>query len=125
MSCRMLLAVALVLAGSHAFAQAPKVAGWRGDGTGRFPDAKPPLNWGRISETLKGLHGQAAKPKGEEPGDAKPIELGQIVEWLVAGPFDVAGGKLKDELEREWTPNEAACQPEVDANRNQQSHEGR
>ncbi|HUW55554.1 MAG TPA: hypothetical protein VMZ92_02890, partial [Planctomycetota bacterium] len=42
--------------------------GWRGDGTGLFPDAEAPVTWGRLSSTLAGLTTQAEKPKGDGPG---------------------------------------------------------
>ncbi|HUW58834.1 MAG TPA: hypothetical protein VMZ92_19515, partial [Planctomycetota bacterium] len=59
--------LACVLVVSPAFAQA-KSWGWRGDGTGLFPDAEAPVTWGRLSSTLAGLTTQAEKPKGDGPG---------------------------------------------------------
>ncbi len=61
---------------------------------------------------MKGLRGTAAKPKGDDAGDAKAVEFGQIAEWLVAGPFDAPAENLKEEIDREWVPNEAACRPD-------------
>ena len=63
-------AVAIVLA----VPAAAETRGWRGDGTGHFPDAKPPLKWGRISKTLKEIRNSAeALPEGRLD-KAKAIE---------------------------------------------------
>jgi outer membrane protein assembly factor BamB len=61
--------------------------GWRGDGTGRYPAADPPLHWGRESVAVSQLRCQAARPKEGETG--QPMEQGVISEWLVAGPISV------------------------------------
>ena len=61
--------------------------GWRGDGTGRYPAANPPLRWGRESVAVSELRCQAAKPKEGETG--QPMKQGVVSEWLVAGPIDV------------------------------------
>jgi RNA polymerase sigma-70 factor (ECF subfamily) len=58
--------------------------GWRGDGSGRYPEATPPLHWGQVSKAVKGLRAQAARPKAGENGAA--IGEGVIHEWLVLGP---------------------------------------
>ncbi|MFC1582753.1 PQQ-binding-like beta-propeller repeat protein [Planctomycetota bacterium] len=66
--------------------------GWRGDGSGQVPDAKPPLKWGRISAQVKGLRFQAEKPKGNGPS-GKAMPDGVIREWLVLGPLPMAPDK--------------------------------
>jgi outer membrane protein assembly factor BamB len=44
--CRGVLAVfALALAHTHAYGADTRIAGWRGDGSGRFPNATPPTEW--------------------------------------------------------------------------------
>ena len=86
--------------------------GWRGDGTGRYPDADPPVKWGRISETLKGLRVQAAKPKGDGPGDAKPILWGAVQDWLVLAPVPVEGRLRKLVDKEECVPGETQFQPD-------------
>src|SRR6185437_2833206 len=68
--------------------------GWRGDGSGRYPGAKPPLHWGREAKAVKELRCQAAKPKDGETG--QPMQLGVISEWLVAGPFDLPADYPED-----------------------------
>jgi len=65
--------------------------GWRGDGSGRFPTANPPVHWSKKSQRMLGLSCQADKP---EPGAAKArddISDGVIREWLVLGPFAIEG----------------------------------
>jgi len=62
--------------------------GWRGDGSGRFPGANPPVHWGRAAKSIKALRSQATKPKAGETG--KPIPDGVIHEWLVLGPVPLA-----------------------------------
>ncbi|HUW56132.1 MAG TPA: PQQ-binding-like beta-propeller repeat protein [Planctomycetota bacterium] len=63
-----------------------QVTGWRGDGSGRYPDATPPLQWG-YGVSLEGFRVQAAKPKGDDPAGASLAD-GVIRQWLVAGPFE-------------------------------------
>ena len=59
--------------------------GWRGDGSGRYPDVDPPLHWGRASKEVQELRCQAAKPKEGDTGT--PMQLGVIADWLVLGPL--------------------------------------
>src|ERR1051325_3327671 len=88
--------------------------GWRGDGTGRFPDADPPVKWGRISSTIKGLSTQAEKPTGAEPDKLdRPMSFGTVDEWLVLGPFDAKEGTAKEILDKELVPGEVALRPDV------------
>jgi len=46
--------------------------GWRGDGTGRYPTADPPVTWGRASKAVKGLRFQGRRPKDAERGTSMP-----------------------------------------------------
>ena len=86
----------------------PRVVGWRGDLTGRYPEATPPTVWGRWPKCpLKGLRTQAKKPQGEPGAESRPLEENLIKEWLVLGPF-AAGEKP---LDQEYIPNEAEVQP--------------
>jgi outer membrane protein assembly factor BamB len=87
--------------------------GWRGDGTGLFPNANPPVKWGRVSATLKGLTTQAEKPQGEAPGKNAAV-LGNIPEWLVLGPIPYdAETPRKELLAKEFVLNEAAMRPDA------------
>ncbi len=79
-----------VLLGSPDFKPTPeRPIGWRGDGSGRYPAAEPPLHWGRTAKTMKQLRSQAAKPKEGETGT--PMPDGVIREWLVLGPLPPPG----------------------------------
>ncbi|MCY3019141.1 MAG: hypothetical protein NTW87_08955, partial [Planctomycetota bacterium] len=68
---------------------AANVIGWRGDGTGIFKDATPVLEWGRWPKSPNGgLRYQVRKPKAGDAGqNATPVRSGQILEWLIIGPF--------------------------------------
>lgn len=74
-----------------ASAPGAKIVGWRGDGTGCYPDATPPVEWSRKSQGIaRGLLTQAKKPAGESIDGAKPMLDGVIRQWLVVGPFTAA-----------------------------------
>src|SRR5262245_45190984 len=93
--------------------QTSRTRGWRGDGTGRFPEADPPVKWGKISRTLKGLSSQAERPKGGQPDkSAHPVAYGSVDEWLILGPIDAAG-EPKEVLDKELLPGKAALRPDV------------
>lgn len=111
--------------------------GWRGDGTGRFPGANPPLEWGRVCVEMKGLRFQTGKPRGT--GADKSISLEppdyMITDWLVLEPVPIKSTdkfpatkeeepdeKKRNEinkpiiqkaLDEETIPNEADMQPDV------------
>jgi len=57
--------------------------GWRGDGSGKFPGANPPVEWTLISKDVSELRCSGKKPKGTE---GVPMTDGAIHEWLVWGP---------------------------------------
>ncbi|HUU42540.1 MAG TPA: PQQ-binding-like beta-propeller repeat protein, partial [Planctomycetota bacterium] len=95
------LAVAVVFA-LTAFAQerdGSPVVGWRGDGTGKYPKATPPLRWGRISKSVRELSAQARKPADDAPpADGDAIADGVIRRWLVLGPLPIPEGERADEV---------------------------
>ena len=73
-----------------ALAAADEVSGWRGDGSGRYPAATPPLDWGRIAKSVKQLSAQSRKPKdGAAPNPQAAIPDGVIRQWLVLGPLPI------------------------------------
>ena len=89
-----------------------KCWGWRGDGTGRFPEADPPVTWSRISKTMKDLRNSATKLDAAALARAKTVETGTIGEWLLLGPMPIdAETKIKDLVEAEQIPGEAGLQP--------------
>ncbi|MFC1582573.1 PQQ-binding-like beta-propeller repeat protein [Planctomycetota bacterium] len=84
--------------GPRAPSRPGRISGWRGDGTGKYPDAAPPVKWARTSRRIQGLRCQAGKPKGDAAG-GKPMADGALREWLILGPVDTAGlAKGKDPL---------------------------
>src|SRR6187551_3551973 len=42
--------------------------GWRGDGSGRYPEANPPIHWGQTATSLEQLRSQATKPNANDLG---------------------------------------------------------
>jgi outer membrane protein assembly factor BamB len=69
---------------------AEPVRGWRGNGTGLWPDARPPLEWGRTPRgALDGLRAGSNRPLGDGPGKAPLVEKGALRDWLLLGPFAV------------------------------------
>jgi hypothetical protein len=82
--------------------------GWRGDGSGRYPQAAPPVHWGRVGKTVAQLRAQAAKPKDGDTGTAIPD--GVIREWLVLGPLPLSkAAKPNADViagESDWSPSE-------------------
>jgi hypothetical protein len=64
--------------------------GWRGNGTGLWPEARPPVIWSRIPKgAIEGMRARADRPGGAPTDDAIPVEKGLIRPWLVLGPFPV------------------------------------
>jgi hypothetical protein len=84
--------------------------GWRGNGTGLWPEATPPLTWHRIPRgALDGLRARAEPPSGDAPGDAPQVNKGLVRDWLVIGPFPVADA-VRD-LDRPHLADESAARP--------------
>lgn len=89
------------------------VAGWRGNWTGMWPEARTPLHWERIPQgLLHELRAQADRPKGEEAGKAPAMASGLVPEWLVLGPVAVADS-VKD-FDQPAPFDEAAIRPGAD-----------
>lgn len=86
------LAAALLFAWASSSLQAGETAhGWRGNGTGLWPEAKAPLTWSRIAKgALEGMRVRADRPAGAEAGDAPLLQKGLIRDWLILEPFSVA-----------------------------------
>jgi hypothetical protein len=110
-SCACWLAILLgsVVSAATAWAADP-VSGWRGNGTGLWPDAKPPLVWSRIPRgALDGLRIAADRPQQAEAGNAPLVEKGQMRDWLILGPFAV-GDSVKD-IDKDVVGGEAGLAP--------------
>ena len=87
-------------------AGAQTAVGWRGDGSGCYPNAMPPVKWGRLAKSILELRAHAAKPREGDTGE--PIPDGVIRTWLVLGPVPIPEGKkLKDD----FLPDEADLAP--------------
>jgi hypothetical protein len=82
-------------------------SGWRGDGTGTYPAADPPLAWSRISTGVEGLRFIASKPAAADTGIAMPDGVAR--EWLIAGPIPI----FKQGEEETALPNESQLTPEA------------
>ena len=63
--------------------------GWRGDGSGQYPGAKPPVSWGQQFKQLGELRCAAEIPKDNSKTGGEPAVLGFFTEWLVAGPIKI------------------------------------
>ncbi len=84
--------------------------GWRGNWTGLYPDANPPVEWGRTpSGVLAGLTCQAARPSEGAARSGQPVEKGLLRDWLLIGPFAVANSAKG--LAQEQIPGEAQLAP--------------
>src|SRR5687768_14405863 len=70
---------------------AEPATGWRGNGTGLWPQSKAPLEWGRIAHgALEGMRCQASRPAADAKVDAVPlVQKGLPGEWLLLGPLPV------------------------------------
>ena len=65
--------------------------GWRGNGTGLYPDSTAPLEWYRLP---KGLIADL-RTRAEGPGEnaqGTQLEKGIVREWLILGPSDPMNG---------------------------------
>src|SRR5579862_5281279 len=61
---------------------AEQTVGWRGNWTGKFLDANPPVKWSKLSKEMKGLFCQAGKPKDDKPTGVSASD-GSLTEWLL------------------------------------------
>ena len=68
--------------------------GWRGNWTGLYPDAQPPINWGRQSKgPTEGLRCATSQLPEDQIDRAELVEQGLVTQWLVLGrqPGDLRG----------------------------------
>lgn len=103
------------LLGSPDFRPSPeRPVGWRGDWTGRFPGATPPMQWSRrVKGITSEIHYSAKKPVGASVGDSHSLEYFTIKDWLVAGPF-LVDDPVKG-IERDLLGGETAVTPDLNA----------
>jgi len=84
-------------------------SGWRGNWSGRFPESRPPLGWGKVSKLMSGLRCSAAKPAGDAAQGSSACH-GAVTEWLLLGPLPAEEGKG---MEQSFVGDEAASQPDA------------
>lgn len=82
--------------------------GWRGDGSGRYPGATPPLEWHRTIKNPVGFACQAMKPGANAPKIENQHSIG-FDQWLAIGPY-LAGDHVKG-MEESQIP-EATIEPQ-------------
>jgi outer membrane protein assembly factor BamB len=87
---RSALAILLLSLAAPSFCRADDPAnGWRGNGTGRWPDSKAPLEWYRVPKgVITDLRARADRPDAKS-ADGLPLAKGIVRDWLVLGPFPV------------------------------------
>jgi len=88
---------------------AKQPVGWRGDWTGKYPGANPPVHWGRICKQTAALKCSAAIPTNQSPADAMSAGYGFFTEWLVASP--ISSAHVTNAIKQELTPGEASLAP--------------
>jgi hypothetical protein len=86
--------------------------GWRGNWTGLWPDATPPLHWHRLPRgVLADLRASAGRPGKGHGAAGLPVRDGLVVPWLVLGPFPVPDS-VRD-FDRAAPLDEATVQPDA------------
>jgi len=99
------------LPGSPDFSpSARQPVGWRGDGTGKYPGANPPIHWNRTSKQAAAMKCSSAVPTNQSPANAMSAGAGFFTEWLVAAPISCAN--VTNAIAQELTPGEAAMSPQ-------------
>ncbi len=89
---RALSLLLLMLATGPGTADTGIANGWRGNGTGLWPDSRAPLEWQRTPMGVAAaLRIRADRPPDmDKPvADAVPLQKGIVRDWLVLGPFAV------------------------------------
>ena len=87
--------------------------GWRGDWTGHFPGATPPMEWSRrVKGSTTEIRYQADKPAGAPDARSKPLEYFTLKEWLVAGPY--GGDEPAKMIEQDFLGSEERVEPSRD-----------
>jgi outer membrane protein assembly factor BamB len=90
--------------------RAQPVNGWRGNGTGLWPNADPPLEWYRIPKgVLADLRARADRPNDKTAAGARRLDNGLVRDWLVIGPFPVQDS-VRD-FDKAQLAGEATVQP--------------
>ncbi|OAI42297.1 hypothetical protein AYO40_00195 [Planctomycetaceae bacterium SCGC AG-212-D15] len=105
---RSFLALPALVVFAFSLSAADPTNGWRGNGTGLYPDSTAPLEWYRIPKgVIADLRTRADKP-GEKP-EGTPLEKGIVRDWLLVGPFPVKD--TEKDLDMPQLPDESGVQP--------------
>src|SRR5438309_2195008 len=84
--------------------------GWRGNGTGLWPESTAPIEWSRIAHgAMEGMCSQANCPAKADKENAPAVKKGLIAEWLVLGPLPVADSVK--EFDKDLLGGEATAEP--------------
>lgn len=88
--------------------------GWRGNGTGLWPDAEVPLEWHRLPRgALEDMRASAEPPSAVDNGRAAAtapvVRKGLLRDWLVIGPFAVEDSVA--DFDRDLLGHEAEMSP--------------
>lgn len=87
------------------YPSADRPIGWRGDWTGKFTGANPPVEWYRqLKSPFQHMRWSAAKPKDTDGSCGRSFHDGIITEWLVAGPFGTHA-TFEDGLAKKYLEN--------------------
>ncbi|MFB3893688.1 MAG: PQQ-binding-like beta-propeller repeat protein [Phycisphaerae bacterium] len=109
-----LIAASLAVAPRAAVAQEKQpasITGWRGNWTGRFPDANPVTTWSiKPKSPAWGLRYQATRPAKDDTGaSTKEVWAGDVAAWLVLSGFNAKDPSSA--LDEAFVPDEASIQP--------------
>ena len=105
------LVILLLSSWTAAEEKSTSITGWRGNWTGRFPDATPVTNWSvRPKSPMDGLRYQAARPGKDDTGaNAKEVWAGDVAQWLMLTGFNAKDATTA--LDEPIVPDEAALEP--------------
>ena len=90
-SCGVLVPLFALLIAAAATLPAAEVSGWRGDGSGRYPERRSSARLGSDRQERHAVVGPGGKPeKGTTPTAQAAMPDGVIRHWLVLGPLPVS-----------------------------------
>lgn len=87
-----------------------KVVGWRGNWTGLYPEAKPPVEFYRTPRGVTaGMTCQAERPADMAKKSGTSLSKGLPTQWLAIGPLP--SNDVGVDFDTEQIPGEAALAP--------------
>jgi outer membrane protein assembly factor BamB len=100
------------------FSVSAESTGWRGDGSGRYPDAQPPLQWSRDIQSDHDRWLSRTRAPNDQPEGDRLIQTYQgrgaghfsPAQWMMHGPFAVPKGQ-QSPLDHPLVANEAELNP--------------